>query len=279
MSDDHPVDAETLRQLYTTPPAGFVAARTAVVKERRQARDRAGAAAVAALRKASGVDVALNLVAITEPDLVDSFLGAADAVRDAQTAAARGSSAASTRDALRELRAQTALVVARAGAAASEAGVTGTTTAAATARLGELVANEAAGEQLRAGHLGSGPVEAVDPFGGVDASAPSAPARARRSVKAAAPPAEPDAKAIARRRRLEEALTTARERRDGAQDELDAADRAVDDAREEVAAAEARLRESSEHLERAEAAQSKAAAGKDKADAAVADAERALEEA
>jgi hypothetical protein len=88
MSDEPGIDADTLRELYTTAPSEFVAARNALVKERRQARDRSAATAIAALRKPSAVDVALNLVAAAEPHTIASFLTAAGDVRDAQTAAA-----------------------------------------------------------------------------------------------------------------------------------------------------------------------------------------------
>jgi hypothetical protein len=280
VSDEQAIDAETLRQLYTTPPNEFVAARTALVKERRQARDRVGAAAVAALRKTSGVDVALNLVAVEHPEVVASFLAAAAQVRDAQTAAAQGRSAASTRDALRDLRAQTALVVARAGETASGAGVTGSSTAAATARLGELVANEAAGEQLRAGILGSGAVEAVDPFGGAegDAASPAAPRAPRSRPAAKAADSGPDRKVIARRRKLEEVVALATDKRAHAQEDVDTTDREVQEARAAITAAEAHLRESRQRLERAEDARVKAAARLERADAAVTDAADALAE-
>ena len=122
MSEDQAIDAELLRRLYTVPPAEFVATRKVLVAERRQANDRAGATAIAGLRKPSGVDVALNLVSAQEPDVVEAFLTAAAAVREAQTAAAEGRSGASARDALRELRAQTATLVATAGRTAKTAG-------------------------------------------------------------------------------------------------------------------------------------------------------------
>ena len=46
-----PVDVSTLRELYTTPPAEFIAARNQLVKERRAAKDRDGAATLGRLRK------------------------------------------------------------------------------------------------------------------------------------------------------------------------------------------------------------------------------------
>jgi hypothetical protein len=275
MSDEQALDADTLQQLYTLPPAEFVAARTAAVKERRAAGDRAGATAVAALRKASAVDVALNLVAVEQPDVVDSFLAAAAEVRDVQTAAAEGRSTGSTRDALRELRAQTAAVVASAGQAAARAGLSGSLTAPATARLGELVANDVAGAQLRAGHLGSGAVESVDPFAGLSPGAPAAPApRARRAAPADDAPASPSARDQAKRRRLEEAVERAEAQRADAQAALDGAEGDAAAAREDLAAAEARRRECEERLERADAARAKAAARLDKADAALTAARR-----
>jgi hypothetical protein len=279
MSDEPAVDAETLRQLYTAPPAEFVAARTAAVKERRAAGDRAGATAVAALRKASAVDVALNLVAVEQPEVVESFLAAAGEVRDAQTAAAEGRRAGSTRDALRELRAETAALVASAAKAATGAGLSGSLTAPATARLGELVANEAAGAQLRAGHLGSGAVESADPFAGLSPGTTTVPAsRARRAAKrpAAEAPAPPSAKDEAKRRRLEAAVARAEEQRASAQEDLDGADGEVATAHDDLAAAEKRRRQCQEQLDRAEAARAKAAVRLDTATAALVAARTAL---
>ena len=287
MSEDQAIDAELLRRLYTAPPAEFVATRKALVAERRQAKDRAGARAIAGLRKAGGVDVALNLVAAQEPDLITAFLTAAADVREAQTAAAEGRSAASTRDALRELRAQTATLVAAAGRAATAAGVTGVTAAAATARLGELVANESAAEQLRAGHLGSGAVEAPDPFGAVDDDSDPAPARARRATKTVSPPApsapapaspRQDPEAAARRERREAALARAIDQRDRAQAELDDADQQVVAAEAEVAELEAQLSARRADRERAVRSRAKVATAFERASAAVADAEAARDD-
>jgi hypothetical protein len=283
MDEDPAVDTDTLRRLYTMAPSEFVAARNAIVKERRQARDRDGAAAVAALRKPSAVDVALNLVAVEDPDAAEAFLTAAQQLREAQTAAAEGRSAASTRDALRELRARTAAVVAGAERAAASAGVTGATTAAATARLGELVANEAAGQQLRAGHLGSDALAAVDPFAGLENGAPVQPMPHRRTSRSApadapsAPAHRADARAEARRQRLEAALARATEERAAAREDADTAEREVDDAGAALTEAEARLRQAQARLRAAQDASAKASSRLARADAAVAKARAAAE--
>ncbi len=85
-----PVDVSTLRELYTTPPAQFVAARNQLVKERRAAKDRESATAVGKLRKPGMADWALNVVAAEHGDDISAFLTAAATVRDAQAAAIEG---------------------------------------------------------------------------------------------------------------------------------------------------------------------------------------------
>ena len=78
-----PVDVSTLRELYTTPPAQFVAVRNQLVKDRRAAKDREGATALGKLRKPGLADWALNVVAAEHDDDITTFLAAAATVRDA----------------------------------------------------------------------------------------------------------------------------------------------------------------------------------------------------
>ena len=247
MTDDAPIGADVLRRLYTTPPSEFVAARTALVKERRQAGDRVGATAVSALRKPSAVDWALNVAAAEQPDAIEAFLDAAARVREAQTAAAEGRATSGGRDALREMRAQAARVVALADkVAAGKGGAGGALTAAATARLAGLVANADAADQLRAALLGSSAVDAVDPFAAFElptpAGAPPPKERPAETGRAAAPK-RPNAKEQAKRRRLEEAVAKAEHAHAAAQERLDVLDAQLEGARDAVAAAEKELQE------------------------------------
>ena len=71
------VDAAVLRRLYSAAPEEFVAARDALVKELRAAKDRDTAAEVARLRRPSVPDWALNVVATAHPDAVNDLLDAA----------------------------------------------------------------------------------------------------------------------------------------------------------------------------------------------------------
>ena len=109
-----PVDVSTLRELYSTPPADFIAARNQLVKERRAAKEREAAAALGKLRKPTLADWALNVVAAQHGDDVAAFLDAAGTVRDAQAAAIEGRDGPDIRGALRELREHSAQVLGRA---------------------------------------------------------------------------------------------------------------------------------------------------------------------
>ena len=101
------MDEATLRRLYATVPTEFVAARNALVKELRHAKERDEAALVAALRKPDWTDWALNVVAAEHTDAVDEFATAAGDVRDAQSAAIEGRDGPDVRAALRALRERT----------------------------------------------------------------------------------------------------------------------------------------------------------------------------
>ncbi len=276
-----------LRTLYTTPPGEFVAARTALAKERRQAGDRAGATALAALRKPSAVDWALNVVAADHPEVIDDFLAAAARVREAQTAAAEGRGGADGRDALRELRTQAARVVALVDEAAGRS-ASGGLTAAATARLAGLVADVGGGDQLRAAQLGSSPSDVLDPFAALELStaAPTAQAAAAaaaapatkptKAAKAAKAAARPSAKEQARRRRLEEAVATAERAYATARQRVDDLDEQLEVARNAVTAAEEQLQARQSALAEAASARDAAAEQAARAEAALADARATL---
>jgi hypothetical protein len=257
------LDADVLRRLYTTAPSTFVATRTELVKETRKGGDRATAAALAALRKPSAAEWALNLTADRHPDAVDAFLTAAARVRDAQTAAASGAKGPDVREALRELRAATAQVLRRADEIVATAGApSGSMNAAITAQLNEMVASEEASEQLRAARLGSGPIAATDPFAGVPEPPPPTKSRAREESP------KP-------RRDLDRAVETAKGRLVKASDQLAQADRRVADAQKAVAGAERALARHRAELDRAASVRAEAQSKCEQAQSALAEAQSA----
>jgi hypothetical protein len=259
-----PVDAEMLQRLYTLPPEEFVASRNALAKELRAAKDRETAAEVATLRRPSVVDWALNVVARDHADLVTDALAAAAALREAQGAAVEGRSGADVGEAMRRMRTTTRPVTEAADAVLVAAGrPAGSQVAALTTRLAEIAGTEAAGDQLRAGRLGSAELDAVDPFAGLEpppassrrtASARPASSRRPRARGAAAPATTPHtAESAADRRRAAQAEKAARRERDAAQAALAAAQRALDRAHAAAARAAADLDEARSTWEAARA--------------------------
>gem|GEM_PF-5719752 len=171
------VDVDLLRWLYAHAPSEFVAARNAKVKELKGAGEREAAAAVAALRRHTPAEWALDVASAEEPDPVRRFAARAGAVRDAQA------SGQGLREALRDLRDVSAeltrAVVARSGVEAADV----------AAALAAAATSEAATAALLAGTLGAEQAEATDPLFGV--APPEAPAGRRRAAEeaTAGPPA------------------------------------------------------------------------------------------
>jgi hypothetical protein len=259
------VDAETLRHLYTLPPEEFVAARNALAKELRAAKDREGAALVAKLRRPAVPEWALNVVAAEQPKLVDSVVDAAARVRDAQTAAVEGREGGDVRAALRDLRENGQALLAAAEKAISRSGRPSAPQMAALAgHLAEITGNEAVGEQLRGGHLGSADVDTVDPFAGL------APAPKHQRTPAREPEPVAPVEDRAARRERERAATAARKAKDAADAKVAKARAAVDDAAAKVEQAQARLDAAAE-------AHTALASLAEQAAAALADAESALD--
>ncbi|HWM18682.1 MAG TPA: hypothetical protein VNO51_03270 [Ilumatobacteraceae bacterium] len=187
------MDEATLQRLYATVPTDFVAARNAVVKEMRRAKERDEAALVAALRRPDWTDWALNVAAAEKSEAVDEFARAASDVRDAQTAAIEGRDGPDVRTALRTLRERTTEVI-RAAVAALEGAGRPPGTAELTARLSEIAGNAAACEQLRTGVLGSGDPDVSNPFAGLE---PAAGPRQRRDAPAKRAPGAASKPAVA----------------------------------------------------------------------------------
>src|SRR5215211_7629379 len=121
------------------------------------------------------VDWALNVGAAREPDAIASFLDAATAVREG---------GGDAHAAIRRLRDESGRLSGVAQDVAAEGGhAIGSQVASLTARLNELARSPDAGDQLRAGVLGSSPVETVDPFGLATPAEAGRPARAARGAK------------------------------------------------------------------------------------------------
>ena len=76
--------------LFVVPPEEFVAARNALAKQLRAGGERERAAEVAALRRPSVPDWALNVVAHGQAGELEPFFEAAQESREAQRAAASG---------------------------------------------------------------------------------------------------------------------------------------------------------------------------------------------
>jgi hypothetical protein len=254
------VDAATLRELFAVPPEEFVSRRNATVKALKAAGERAQAATVAKLRRPSVVDWALNVTAIERPKVVADFLDAGASLRESQEAAAEGRRGGDVRSALQELRRQTNAVLTAANKVLASAGrSSGPLAGPLTSRLSAVAVNRAAGDQLRAGRLGSVDVEAEsdDPFAGLTpppsdrgsrtATKPARRAKAAKGTEAAHEPATREETADdARERRRERAaaereVATARTALTKADTEVEKTERAVNDALGRVETARARL--------------------------------------
>ncbi|GIF24440.1 putative RNase H-like nuclease (RuvC/YqgF family) [Actinoplanes tereljensis] len=101
---------ELIQRLYSEPPDGFVAARTAAINEAKQAGDREAAKRLAALKKPTVAAWVVNLLALRRPELIEELVELSSALREAQ----RGLQG----DQLRELTAQRRQVVSALVAAA-----------------------------------------------------------------------------------------------------------------------------------------------------------------
>ena len=205
-----PVDVSTLRELYTTAPAEFVAARNQLVKDRRAAKDREAATALGKLRKPALADWALNVVAARHGDDVAAFLDAAGTVRDAQAAAIEGRKGPDIRAALRDLREHSGQVLGRAQEVLAEAGRDAAAEAGVVAsRLTEISANDEASAQLAAGVLGSEGLIAPELFGELEAAPRRRAATGRAEKRSAAPKKQPAAAATKARKEHQQALSRA----------------------------------------------------------------------
>ncbi len=158
----------SIANLSTVPPDEFVAARDALVKVLRHDKRRDEAAEVAALRRPSPVDWALNCVATESEQLIASVAAAVSALRDAQVAAFdEGGRSDRLRDAVAGGRSAAAELRLAAEGVLRRAQRPRTDVAALAMRVNEVMANTNLLELLRIGHLGMRSVEDTDPFAGM----------------------------------------------------------------------------------------------------------------
>jgi chromosome segregation ATPase len=283
---DGPSDVEAL---LTVPPDEFVAARNALVKSLRGAGRKDDAAAVAALRRPSVVDWALNTVASESPDVVGTVSHAASRLRQAQAAVlgeAEGGDASDLRESMGvvraatgELRAAAEKVLRRAGRPASDLG-------ALSARVNQVSVSEALLDQLGHSRLGTAAVDADvndDPFAAMSQTAP-APRRQRTAKKTAtratkstkATGAKEAAAADADRRRDRQHAAEAAAARRARERARVAATKAVDAARRTLARLERQAQEADGRLSAAQDAAERAYQQADAARAELEGAERTL---
>jgi hypothetical protein len=268
--------AADVDELFTTPPAEFVAARNALAKSLKAAGQKEEAAAVAALRRPSAPDWALNTVALRDPDVVADAVAAAEELRAVQAAAlGDAGAAADLREAMATTRQAAGALRKAAEDVLRQAGRTSDVSAL-TSRLNETMVHPGLLAQLEAGRLGTAAVDALDPFSGAPAPTTTASARAARPAKKAArtkaavkaperaraperakapAPERIDERAERQARRAAEALER---RRAQARDRLDQAEAALADARTAVRDAEAEVTACAAALERARRAETAA---------------------
>jgi hypothetical protein len=196
--------ATEVDELFTMAPAEFVAARNALAKALKADGHRDEAVAVAALRRPTVPDWALNSVALQDPDVVADAVDAAEHLRSVQAAALGDPSAApdlreamaQARQAAGALRKAAEDVLRRAGRPAGDM-------SALTSRLNETMVHPGLRSQLQAGRLGTAPVDALDPFSGAPAapSTSAAPGQSGRAAGATTGPGRRTTRAGRRRRR------------------------------------------------------------------------------
>ncbi len=264
-------DLETaVRELHSAPLEDFVAERKRLAKELRAAGDRESAAELAKLPKPSAPAWALNFVAREQPAVVEGWLEAADALRDASATADRASGDA-LRSAMAAHRDATRAVLATVRDAARPNGRELSEPMLDRAReiLQAATADPARAELLRDGRVVEGDEEAA---------ALPAPA-ARSEVRAAPRGGRSKDRAAERERRAEERAAAARAELEGriaeAEERLAELQEIAGEREAAAAAAGERLEEARRTLHRSE---SEAGAARQAADGAAKDAERAERE-
>jgi hypothetical protein len=245
-----------LDALFAGPPGEFVAGRTALAKELRDAGEREEAERVAALRRPTKLAAELNRLAREEADALAAAIAAEEALAEAQAAMLGGRSSADELTAAAQAEAE-------AIAALSDDVAVRAAIRAAARRDDER-------EELRRGRLTHEPEPDLGAglLGGQPPPPRPAPARARRARAAAEPAAEPGAvdELAARRARKAEA-----DRESALAEARELARVAADN----ESRARERLGEARRRREEAERARDEAEAEATRLRAALADAERA----
>nr|MDQ3311935.1 hypothetical protein [Actinomycetota bacterium] len=149
------IDPVALRALMSTPPPAFVAARTVLATELRNDGHRDAATTIAAIRRPSWIEWALNEAAVIDPDLVAEYASAAGESRDAQQAVVEQREGTDLRGALRQLR-DTVTSLAALASESLRAVERSSETAELVAKLGEIAGDETLVNRLRRGLLGAG---------------------------------------------------------------------------------------------------------------------------
>ena len=252
--------------LFAVEPERFVAERNALVRRLRAEKERELAARVAAWRRPSPAEWALNVVAREQPGLVERLVAATLEVRAAQAAAVTGAPGTDLRTVTTERRQATAEVTRAAAAVLSRAGRNPETVAPAIAALLARSGTSAILlEQLRVGRLGSGAADDDDLFEGLEpppgtaARAASRPGRPSARERAVASVPSPDVVTAPKRPTSDFALARARRTVAEAERALARADRALTAARQTEREAENRWRDARRQAEEAEATRAGAA--------------------
>ncbi|MEV0250418.1 hypothetical protein AB0H76_27745 [Nocardia sp. NPDC050712] len=233
---------DVARDLYGLDPAEFVAARTARVKDARDAGDKALATAIGKLRKPTVTAWTVNLLARSAPEDVDALLQLGAALRSAQRELSG--------DQLRTLTAQRQQVVnalaKRAGALAGEHGhpVGETVLREVGQTLSAALADDEVAERVHTGTLTT--AATYEGFGPEGPALVAVGGTEHKSARKPAPePADDDESARQELDEAVEALELARTARDSAQGDTDEAAR-------RLAATEARIDQLRADLEHAE---------------------------
>jgi hypothetical protein len=252
MSDERSVAGEVAR-LYALDIGSFVAERTALTKEWKKGRRRDDAAVIAALRKPSVVEHAVNAAARSQPLVVRRWAAAIRRADSAQSAAIGGADATDLRSAMADVRAATSELV--------DAAVTAGGDETKRADIISLIRRLAAGSTALIGSAAA-PVEEL--FAGAPdppertavPSAQSKPSRhhpASTASTSIVTPAEAEAEggtATSTTATSKVAAERAREER-RVQARRAAAEREVEDARSEMARAEEQRERAAKGLDRA----------------------------
>ena len=250
---------DEVARLYALEPAEFVAARNVTAKAWKKSGRRDDALTIAALRRPSVIEHALNRAAHRDPDAVRAWAGAAADAEAAQASAIGGASAGDLRAALADLRAATAAL---ADAALADAATGATGDASKRNDILTLLRGMAPSgiAQVQAGVLGSAVVPAAELFAG----APTPPDRLRPARPAprpargrAAAGAEPVAVAS---EPLEPPVDEAAVRRASLEVDWATLQTAVDEAAQQLAASRTMLDEALARVEDAERVHAQAAA-------------------